>query len=164
MEQSEIILEMIETVSPDDAAKLDEIDARVWLYLKPWRGTFKLIEYYTEDLDDIPPDCEPNDTFWLHLNEEVPDFPGCDTTRTMWPEWCVVQDGSYTRSRDALKAIRPDGWDFIDVYGGYNHNKWIFNINMGSFNTKGAVLPTEELAELHAIIQTIEYERSKSAS
>lgn len=69
----------------------------------------------------------------------------------------------YTRSRDALKAIRPEGI-----------RNW--NIGMGKRKTYGCsieydgcvvfsasdMFPTEELAELHAIISAIEYERQKN--
>lgn len=68
--------------------------------------------------------------------------------------------GIVTRSRDALKAIRPDGWfGMIRFFGEYS----VCNINhVHPFgNADSQHLPTEELAELHAIIQAIEYERSK---
>lgn len=67
----------------------------------------------------------------------------------------------YTRSRDALKAIRPEGW-----YFGVRHAPlYLAEINFdckASSKQKhiyGPTLPTEELAELHAIIQAIEFER-----
>jgi hypothetical protein len=72
----------------------------------------------------------------------------------------------YTRSRDALKAIRPEGFifrshlimedddgDLIYCYAFERRNDFAL---VGRTPT----LPTEELAELHAIIQAIEYKRA----
>jgi hypothetical protein len=68
-------------------------------------------------------------------------------------------------SRDALKAIRPKStWDW-----------WLFALSEGPRAEAFApnddrtchqspILPTEELAELHAIIQAIEYERRSAAT
>lgn len=71
----------------------------------------------------------------------------------------------YTRSRDALKSIRPIGW-------GYDHDVIFDKWAIVGYMTEGfakdfpcvesPILPTEELAELHAIIQSIAYDRSKS--
>lgn len=84
----------------------------------------------------------------------------------------------FTRSRDVLASIRPSGW----VVSGHNNisystsaklskrsdNPWQFMytkfLDMIGLNGCEAIittphLPTETLAELHAIIQAIEYER-----
>lgn len=67
----------------------------------------------------------------------------------------------YTRSRDALKSIRPEGWGFsishLNAVVAYRIN------DTGGFDyaLQTQKLPTEELAELHAIIQAIEWERSQ---
>lgn len=76
----------------------------------------------------------------------------------------------YTRSRDALKAIRPEGWEPIgcndDLIGGFSGG-WKFTMyNVTPFvdrryKVSSAYCKTEELAELHSIIQAISYERSK---
>ena len=69
----------------------------------------------------------------------------------------------YTRSRDALKAIRPEGWYIkLDIFSVPGKPKWTcecFNLTEGAGCFLSPVLPTEELAELHAIIQAIEWER-----
>ena len=69
----------------------------------------------------------------------------------------------YTRSRDALKQIRPDGkimWCFFENYPeGARARAEIFH-DHGDNPIQTGWFPTEELAELHAIIQAIEYERS----
>jgi len=72
-----------------------------------------------------------------------------------------------TRSRDALKAIRPEGYtlrlhyEHREVPEGYcaviENDSFAFDSYMDAHP-----LPTEELAELHAIIQAIEYERNAS--
>lgn len=77
-----------------------------------------------------------------------------------------------TTSRDALKAIRPDGWDF-NIYVDYtsdNHtlNMWQAKRYVGGDIPRVLVLvktpnlPTEELAELHVIIQSIKWERENA--
>lgn len=126
----EEILKMIETVSPDDTVKLDEIDARVQCFLHP---------------------CRPD---WIGYEDGM-----AVVTSPHGGKIRLIKAKEYTRSRDALKAIRPEGWDFIDVSGGFNHNAWTCQINMGPFTTEKQTLPTEELAELHAIIQAIAYEK-----
>lgn len=61
----------------------------------------------------------------------------------------------YTRSRDALKAIRPEGWTYSCGFVGHAR---LCSVKRGAaFHAEK--LPSEELAELHAIIQAIEYER-----
>lgn len=137
------ILEMIETVDPGDSAKLDEIDARVDCDLRLSR------HYLIKEWDGV---VEPRRI--------------CGAIVAA----CIHSDGKigpwakplkYTRSRDALKAIRPEDW-FVTAewfqeeyeavaYRVYGHSKRIVSVP----------LPTEELAELHAIIQAIAYEREQ---
>ena len=72
----------------------------------------------------------------------------------------------FTTSRDALKKIRPEGWGFDhDVI----FNKWevVGYVTEGYSKNYPSVesycyLPTEELAELHCIIQAIAHERAKA--
>ena len=59
----------------------------------------------------------------------------------------------YTRSRDALCSIRPEGWYFA-IFSTGVARAWKSK-NDQPLETIGA---TEELAELHAIIQAIAYE------
>jgi len=69
---------------------------------------------------------------------------------------------SPTRSRDILKGIRPDGW-FLSMEGWPQDEPplWRYKISLHKIgNFISPPLPTEELAELHAIIQAIEYERN----
>ena len=135
MTSAQEILKMIEEVSPDDTAKLDEIDARVtvWLEGYDWGSSQaymknqSVLEFYSEE--------------------------GLEHRYYI---------SHYTRSRDALKQIRPEGFllrEFQDVNG-----KWQAGLYKPSEAFVGTSslrlwLPTEELAELHAIIQAIEYER-----
>ncbi len=68
----------------------------------------------------------------------------------------------YTRSRDALKAIRPEGWNFEmrSHDDGVYYECWRLNDDgyvcqyQPSHTSK-----TEELAELHCIIKAISHER-----
>lgn len=68
----------------------------------------------------------------------------------------------YTRSRDALKAIRPEGWS---SYGAVHKEMSSFvyykGVGYERIETDCYDLPTEELAELHAIIQATEFERTQ---
>lgn len=128
------ILKLIEEVDPADSAKMDEIDARVWCFIK----SEKLVSF-RRYIDANFPDLVPLDLF---VNGTV----------------CPL----YTRSRNSLKEIRPKGLTMFYVGTISSAGHWIAsmeNINKG-FDIRPRSLPTEELAELHAIIQSIEYERS----
>ena len=127
------LLKMIETVDPSNAAKLDEIDARVWCFLKGYK-------FAAAKHDRV---------FVLDENQcEIEKLNGLCTLK-------------YTRSRDALKTIRPEGWTYTAV-----QNRKETEGNDGWRVALGTAcgtpfLPTEELAELHASIQAIEYERER---
>lgn len=108
--------------------------------------------------------------FWLDENargwqEKIP---------SVLKDYCVP-DGEYTAYllffyRDALKAIRPEGW-FIEVkcyppYGFYRYSigrlgedlfKFRLNSPVDNSSKKTLFAKTEELAELHTIIQAIQY-------
>ena len=132
MTQASKILELIETVNPDDSDALDEIDARAWCWVKN-----KNIDEHFE-LDAF-------NGVWV-ISKEI-----------------KIQDNfQYTRSRDALKSIRPEGWA---ISGNYQykwglHTIFLYKWGMENASFESKMLPTEELAELHAIIQAIEYERN----
>lgn len=76
---------------------------------------------------------------------------------------CLEHYPKYTRSRDALKAIRPE----VKIYSMASHRgvTWecglVIDTNPGHWYSVRHRLPTEELAELHAIIQAISYERGQ---
>lgn len=124
MTEAQKILEMIEAVSPDDTVAMDEIDARVFEYIKD-KG--RIYGYQTE------------------------------------PEYKVLYTGMkpYTRSRDALKAIRPEGWLILiaQFSTGFNCDLQKQGDMWVEPSPNGRSLPTETLAELHAIIQAIDYDR-----
>lgn len=125
-----IILRMIESVDPVDTAKMDEIDARFWCWL---RGII-----YEEGRIGLQ-------------------------TGKMFDRYVYPFPLKYTRSRDALKAIRPEGFFSVDENGSKGWQAWINrpdDKNGPCFIVTG--MPTEELAELHVIIQAIAYERNKS--
>jgi len=128
------ILEMIEGVSPDDTDTLDEIDTHVYVFLKLYDG-FK----YTISASGCSVTYRHND--WLET------YPS-----TLYH---LFDNHLYTRSRDALKAIRPDG---ATINIAVNHNDtasaWLM-LKEITFNARN--LPTEELAELHVIIQALEW-------
>jgi len=140
MTDAETILKMIEEVDPEDTENLDEIDARTMCFIQGW-----------EFLE-------------THLGQFEYKIPG---VMSFMPFYETTP--KYTRSRDALKAIRPEGWFFtimphLIVGGGFlqveaeaENSKYD-----NKLSTLAEELQTEELAELHAIIQAIEYDRSKS--
>jgi len=171
------ILELIENVDPSDTAKLDEIDARVWCLVK---GR-EFVSLHRGD-----PVLDPRDVAKIIAPEKMKDdcgdpwnwafedeYGGIDTVKgTTWKSLIVTRDGGYlshftkyTRSRDALKAIRPEGW-FLTMEG-WPQDKpplWRYKISLRYMtNFISPPLQTEELAELHAIIQAIGYDRSKNA-
>lgn len=123
MTDAQTILRLIEAVDREDSEKLDEIDVRVWFFVR----------------------------------EEDP---------IKGQTWKGPKPPEFSRSRDALKAIRPEGWCLERVQTddrlGYsfiltkmNAIGWGAHIKTPDFKW----FKTEELAELHAIIQAIEYER-----
>lgn len=138
MNDHEKILQLIETVDPSDTAALDEIDARVWCYIT---------ETLFHDFD----------------GEKFVTMTGTLREEWTWREW--NDDGAwednrrYTRSRDALKAIRPERWHF-DMIGWVSDYRYIARKSAVELECP-RFISTEELAELHAIIQAIAFERGQ---
>lgn len=144
------ILELIENVDPSNTDALDEIDARVWCWLddKEYAGQDKLGNQIYKEREG----CFP--------------MVGCGS----FEAGNVKQ---YTRSRDALKAIRPEGWricieDFssfkctlMPYDSGFEPDPNNYEIIWDDPASKVGKGKTEELAELHAVIQVIEYERNQ---
>lgn len=131
--QAQDLLKLIETVDPDDCEKLVEIDWQVSLYLYPDLG--------------------------LHRKDD-------GRVYSKRGDLINMIHSRYTRSRDALQTIRPDvivrG---IDQFGSYLDGKRAWRCIFGLRDHPGqeviaAIGRTEELAELHAIIQAIELERT----
>ena len=131
IEDYKTILNMIDGVDPSDTAKLDEIDARFWCYLNKWKfaGIHKGV-IFTKDEET---QCEI-------------------TTGTTHAGY------KYTRSRDALKAIREGRYIEVKQARDGKWKCWVM-VKPGRLFSAYKWLPTEELAELHAIIQAISYER-----
>ena len=133
MNEADKILEMIENVDSEDTGTLDEIDARVWCFLAEREFT---------TVDDV-------------LDRQVHLFLG--------PRFRC-----YTRSRDALKSIRPEGYGVLETKWDWDtkvkpyRNLWsVFFAALGLFahpnyEFQSPKLLSEELAELHAIIQAIQ--------
>lgn len=128
------ILGMIEAVDPKDTAKLNEIDARVDCFLAGYE-------------------------FAGHPDPEEKHYEA----RTVGGHAGFFTPETFTTSRDALKSIRPKGWNVCGPYAcatalGYN-----FSLHeMRAFGKKvigTGMLKTEELAELHAVIQAIAHSR-----
>lgn len=112
------ILRTIETVSPADTDKLDEIDAAIAKYIFSEQIYLARLEY--------------------------------DAGGNLYPM------PKFTRSRDELKKIRPD--DFFPNVTEINNG--VLLVYASKVNGIDSIcLATEELAELHAIIQAIERER-----
>lgn len=129
MKDHEIILKLIEKVDPTDTAKLDEIDARVYLFLNPsaWEA------------------------FERSSASGKPVISVTATEKVTAPE--------YTRSRDALKEIRPEGWGILIRQTPEGNDCFIHRFDLSVGNKNIHRMPTEELAELHAIIQAVAYDR-----
>jgi len=95
-----------------------------------------------------------NDSAMIRLNDEI-------------YEWLLSIDpetkfGRFVNSRDALKAIRPDGWSLHCIeFGSCSFIKNRVDGNGPLVILRSDDLYQEELAELHAIIQAIEYERTQ---
>jgi len=153
--KAETILKMIEEVDPNDTAKLDEIDARMHIFfwpshLHPAPSVDQLIKAHYDDIMGGWEDSEGNERLTK-----------------------VFELTLYTRSRDALKAIRPKGWwirdcerlsDFVAGSEGRNYYIALRCQTENKIKTVHAYAISEELAELQAIIQAIEYERRSAAT
>ncbi len=140
MTEAKKILEMVENVSPDDTDTLDEIDALSTIYALGWR----------RKIDKSNSDAE----YW--------ESPRCEGIYFSSPK-------SFTRSRDALKSIRPTIGSTMNSGFLYElistvSSDWVCSLKTSvhdelSTTFESKILPTEELAELHAIIQAIEWTR-----
>lgn len=138
------ILKLIENVDPSNSKMMDEIDLAVAKYLISDHGAINNIikgNYIRTSYKQIN-----HDHGWSEVERN---------------EYSTRQ---YTRSRDALKAIRTKGkisWMHFNQYPeGSKALAEIFH-DQGNNPIQSPWLPTEELAELHAIIQSIEYERTQ---
>ena len=131
------ILDMIEGVDPKDTCTLDEIDARSWCWLEEYIFKNGVSRPYGK----------------LDFNELVKTDKGYYWTNGRNKKWAK----KYTTSRDALKAIRPEGWEIAiheHCYGAFT----VF-LDNEQFRTPTSEGATEELAELHAIISAIQGEK-----
>ena len=133
---------MIEGVDPSDTDTMDELDARVWCFINN--------EVYMENVTE-------ND-YGKKLTSHV-------RVKGEYKKNKICRYSRYTRSRDALKSIRPDGWWFICAMHeeGCTCECAVFYEDDEIRIIESPELPTEELAELHAIIQAIEYERKTNS-
>ena len=156
MSDAQTILRMIETLHEDrkkDPGAERNLNRAVALYLgwyyytpseakEKWRGTWKRGAWIHPD------DCTNGRPVFCQMH-------GTDVHRDI---------PNYIGSRDALKAIRPEGWL---PFCGNRHLKsgdkpFYFGFVTNAAQVISEDLPTEELAELHAIIQAIYYERQTS--
>ena len=102
---------------------------------------------------------------WCYLNEYLFHHMAYGTpyyTASSVGRYCREE---YTRSRDALKAIRPENWTF-DIYNtvqnGSNCEGQYMKEDDIVIYRMSPRLKTEELVELHAILQAIAYERNNT--
>lgn len=138
------ILELIENVDPSDTAKLDEIDLMVCHFLimngMIGRNLIKKTGSTVTTKGDV-----------------------------MRLEYEYKSRSQYTRSRDALKSIRPEGWEYFIGIEDESDPKDPHRLTRLQkepsvvVSNLIATLATEELAELHAIIQAIEFEKKLDA-
>jgi hypothetical protein len=75
-----------------------------------------------------------------------------DISGTFWQDFNVSNE--YSTSRNALKTIRPERFSF-----NMSSSFEIYHAQLGTFSSPS--LPTEELAELYAIILARAYERGE---
>lgn len=136
MTEAKKILELIENIRPDHHGDITSFVP----IIKEWVIKNIDLEIYQRALDN----------FWGAIPLR---FRNCA------PDWDFLV---FLFSRDALKAMRPEGWH-IFIYHftiGFKAELSRDRASMKPILTKQIKhLPTEELAELHAIIQAREYER-----
>lgn len=137
MIDADTILKMIESVDLSDKRDVEELDVAVWEYTKRW----KVLSSYNRCIT-VEDDCVASGKLTLPYN----DLP------------------FYTRDRNALRKICPEGWKIYRKYYLKTEDKHLVKLAPPRICSIRYVcsprLPTEELAELHAIIQAIRFERS----
>lgn len=141
------ILKMIESVDPGDEAALNLIDAHVYVFLNLHTG------FRVSYSNGVNVSITYRHESWKPENRSV--------LRHMFDYY------QYTRSRDILKAIRPQqGASFFQIKQGDHWDNWFCTIRWFEAANKGIgfsspYLPTEELAELWTIIKAIQHGRNK---
>lgn len=144
--EAQKILEMIEAVDPADTDTLDEIDARVWCWLN---RTPTWLSHY-RDLEECPSSTTPTVIY---------DIEHIDGAVEINAHYNLCYSERYTRSRDALKSVRPEGWSPYLRFERGDGGSVIYRFelcNRWGDIVQSAWVESEELAELHAIIQAIE--------
>lgn len=137
------ILSLIESVDPSDTEKMDEIELRAYSYIK------------NEGFLGVGKN-EAGQDKYIFAREYINGPGKYQLFKSEIPK--------YTRSRDALKCIRPEGWAAfsMDFYGAFSDIRfWKCELGKPGKAVASTGLPTEELAELHAIIQSLEHERTE---
>ena len=143
--QADEILKLIEKAKPEHHGMLTDIDTLVWSYITGKNAISSIYDSVHGELSiaSTGADGDPAVVFY---------YPRIYKTK------------SYTRSRDALKSVRPNNLLDFSVHK-RRDNLWdcMWSTDKEELRPeKWAVrLPTEELAELHAIIQAIKWERAK---
>jgi len=152
--QANKILEMIEGLHQAlqvDAGARRQLNKEValylgWYYYTPSQAKEKFKRTYKRGAWIHPDDCRDGNPQFCQIHgtevhSNIPDF---------------------TSSRDALKSVRPKGWNFR-TYRYFDGKISYFHCGMDKNTPFSSIcansLPTEELAELHAIIQAIQWER-----
>lgn len=136
------ILEMIESVDPSDRKAMDQIDLDFW----KWYADLPITNCY----DDYEGACG----FSFETDIDYWELDGYSLLPSSQPHHRV------SRSRDALKLVRPEGWCFdIEEEDVGKFICWPYCWEKYSDLERTPYFPSEELAELHAIIQSIEFER-----
>ncbi len=113
--------------------------------------------------------CLCNDVKFSHVlpvtkSKKHPVFKYYGEGKKTQTEASLTVDKQFMSSRDALKSIRPEGWWFrMGTDPNQEHMAGLYNSKTGDegFMTDEEPMPTEEAAELHAIMQAWIYEWEK---
>lgn len=131
------LLSMIEAVKPDDTEGLLEINAHTECFLEG-------LKYQSHQI--VCPRMKKT----IQINHE-------DGTH--------YSGLFFSHDRNALKAIRPEGWLFGSKALLLSGERVAYEAWADKFlcrYVESPLLPTAELSELHAIIQAIEWERNNN--
>ena len=151
------ILRIIESEEPN----LSEIDAMVCEYL----GGFTYFQS-KHDCYSVTIKGEEHSRLWPHAGAYGGYCPETGKKKkfpktfpyAQFRNYGPLDCPSFTTSRDTIKAIRPEGW--------YFNINWALSdlievVGMGGLGVRPVARHTsEELAELHCVIQAISHERS----
>ncbi len=133
------ILKMIESVDHTDNASMWKVDCYVEAYIR-----------------NVPIIRWPHKVTWKHWTDGSYDKEYIEMASVDHPHFASVSPKPFSRSRAALKILRPEGWKVKSIECNHSFED-LYSCTL--FRKEGEYISsklhkTEELAELYAIVKT----------